>query len=183
MINGDQATHRNAVVSLPRLGHNARLALNPAYHRSSRRRWSLCAAVAFAAACLSACGQPVNDEAGVRAALESFYAAMKAGDATAAMALIAQDALFVEGGRLETRDESEKNHLPADIGFEKQVSGKRGPLRITFNGDTAWVIATTDYDGTFEGAPVSFTSAQLAVLTRESGSWKIRSIHWSSLRR
>jgi ketosteroid isomerase-like protein len=99
------------------------------------------------------------------------------------MALIAQDALFVEGGRLETRDQYEKNHLPADIGFEKQVSGKRGPLRITFNGDTAWVIATTDYDGTFEGAPVSFTSAQLAVLTRDSGSWKIRSIHWSSLRR
>ena len=156
------------------------MAMHPYFHLSMRCR---CVAVALAAACLSACGQPVNDEAGVRTALESFYAAMKAGDTAAAMGLIAEDAVFIEGGRLETRGEYEKNHLPADIGFEKQVSGKRGPLEITFKDDTAWVIATTDYDGTFEGAPVSFTSAQLAVLTRESGNWSIRSIHWSSRRR
>ncbi len=155
------------------------MALNPAVHPSMRSR---CVAVALAATCLSACGQ-VTDEAAVRTALESFYAAMKAGDTAAAMALIAEDAVFVEGGKLETRGEYEKDHLPADIGFEKQVSGKRGPLRITFKDDTAWVIATTDYDGTFDGAPVSFTSAQLAVLTRESGDWRIRSIHWSSRRR
>jgi ketosteroid isomerase-like protein len=154
--------------------------INPQVPSSLR---SLYVVVTFAAVCLSACGQPVNDEAGVRTALESFYAAMKAGDTAAAMALIAEDAVFAEGGRLETRAEYEKNHLPADIGFEKEVSGKRGPLKITFKGDAAWVIATTDYDGTFEGAPVSFTSAQLAVLTRESGNWKIRSIHWSSRRR
>lgn len=154
--------------------------MNPYFRLSMRWR---CVAVALAAACLSACGQPVNDEAGVRTALESFYAAMKAGDTAAAMALIADDAVFVEGGRLETRAEYEKNHLPADIGFEKQVSGKRGPLKLTFKDDTAWVIASTDYDGTFDGAPVSFTSAQLAVLTRESGNWSIRSIHWSSRRR
>ena len=144
--------------------------------------WPL-SVLALAAALLSACGSPANEEAAVRTALESFYAAMKAGDTAAAMALIAPDALFLEGGRLETREQYQKNHLPADIGFEKQVSGKRGPLTITVNGDTAWVIATTDYDGTFEGAPVSFTSAQLAVLTRASGAWLIRSVHWSSLRR
>ena len=140
-------------------------------------------AVVLAATCLSACGRPEPDEAGVRTAFESFYAAMKAGDTASAMALVADDAVFLEGGRLETRAEYEKNHLPADIGFEKQVSGKRGPLKITFKDDAAWVIATTDYDGTFDGAPVSFTSAQLAVFTRESGSWRIRSIHWSALRR
>jgi ketosteroid isomerase-like protein len=150
---------------------------------ASTRRCSLSAVLLLATLCLPACSQPANDEAGVRTALESFYGAMKTGDTATAMALIAPDALFLEGGRLETRDEYEKNHLPADIGFEKQVSGTRGPLKITFNGDTAWVIATTDYDGTFDGAPVSFTSAQLALLTRESGTWKIRSIHWSSRRR
>ena len=51
------------------------------------------------------------------------------------------------------------------------------------NGDTAWVIATTDYDGTVDGAPVNFVSAQLAVLTRTNGEWQVRSIHWSSRRR
>ena len=134
---------------------------------------------------LAACGRQdtAKDEADVRTTLESFYAAMKNAENATAMALIAEDALFVEGGRLETREEYEKNHLPADISFEKQVTGKRGPWRITFRDDTAWAIATTDYDGIFDGAPVAFTSAQLAVLTREDAGWRIRSIHWSSRRR
>jgi ketosteroid isomerase-like protein len=119
----------------------------------------------------------------VTAVLESFYGAMGKGDTAAAMSLIAPDALFVESGRLETRAEYEANHLPLDINFERQVKGVRGPMRVTFEDDAAWVIVTTDYDGTFDGGPVSFTSAQLAVLTRETGPWRIRSIHWSSRRR
>jgi hypothetical protein len=54
---------------------------------------------------------------------------------------------------------------------------------VKFEGDTAWGIATTEFDGTFEGSPVNFVSAQLAVLTRQEGTWRIRSIHWSSRRR
>ena len=98
-------------------------------------------------------------------------------------AALAPDALFIEGGRLETRAEYESNHLPADIEFERAVNGKRSPLRITFNSDTAWVIATTEFEGTFENAPVNFVSAQLMVLTRDNGPWTIRTIHWSSYRR
>ena len=112
--------------------------------------------------------------------LESFYGAIKRGDAKAAMSVIADDAMFIESGRLETRAQYETNHLPADIDFEKQVTGKRDPLRITFKDDSAWVIATTTYDGKFEGAPVQFVSAQLMVLTKDADTWKIRSIHWSS---
>jgi ketosteroid isomerase-like protein len=135
--------------------------------------------------CLLGCGSPSASqaEADVTGVIESFYGAMKRGDAAAAMALIAPDAVFVESGKLETRDEYEKNHLPADIGFEKQVSGKRSPVKVTVKGDTAWLIATTEYAGTFDGQDVDFVSAQLAVLSLESGAWRIRSIHWSSRRR
>src|SRR5688572_12600641 len=148
-------------------------------------RPSFYVAAALVLVSLSACaGQDTaKDEADVRTTLESFYGAMKNADNAKAMALIADGAMFVEGGRLETRDEYEKNHLPADISFEKQVTGKRGPWSISFRDDTAWAIATTDYDGIFDGAPVNFTSAQLAVLTREDAGWRIRSIHWSSRRR
>lgn len=136
------------------------------------------------AACLtlSACAAtpaPAN-ESDVTAVLESFYGAMKKGDAPAAMKTIAPDAVFVESGKLETRAEYEANHLPADIEFEAQVTGKRSPWRVRIVGDTAWVIATTDYDGTFDGRPVKFVSGQLAVLTRADGQWSIQSIHWSS---
>jgi len=119
-------------------------------------------------------------EAEVTSALESFYGAMKRGDAAAAMAQIALDAVFIESGRLETRAEYEANHLPNDIAFEKQVTGQRGPWRVTMEGDTAWAIVSTEYDGTFDGVPLSFVSSQLAVMTRDDGSWRIRSIHWSS---
>ena len=114
--------------------------------------------------------------------MESFYSAVKRGDAMAAMSHIAEDAVFLESGRLETRAEYEANHLPADIAFEKQVDGRRGPWRVTIDRNTAWAIATTEYNGTFDGSPVNFISAQLAVLTQLDGRWLIRSIHWSSRR-
>ena len=145
---------------------------------SLRRCAALVALLVWLPACQST--PPAHNDAEVAAVLEAFYGAIKRGDAKAAMSVIAPDALFIESGRLETRAQYEENHLPADIDFEKQVTGKRDPLRITFKDDAAWVIATTTYDGTFEGAPVQFVSAQLMVLTKETDGWKIRSIHWSS---
>jgi ketosteroid isomerase-like protein len=131
---------------------------------------------------LDACTQKrdaATDEADVKAAIESFYAAMKKGDSTAAMAMIAPDAAFVESGRRETRQQYEESHLPADIDFEKDNTGTRGPWTIHVNGDTAWGIASTTYDG----ATPPFVSTQLAVVTRgDDGKWLIRSIHWSSMR-
>ena len=129
-------------------------------------------------ACSSA--PPVHSESEVSAVFESFYSAIKKGDPKAAMSVIAPDAMFVESGKLETRAEYEKNHLPLDIDFERQITGKRGPLRITFAGDTAWIIATTEYEGKIEGGFVSFASSQLMVLTKDAEAWRIRSIHWSS---
>lgn len=139
----------------------------------------LTASLVLVAGCTTATAPPPN-ESEVTSVVEAFYAAIKKGDAAAAMSVIAPDAVFLEGGKLETREQYETNHLPADIDFETQVSGKRGPMRVTFDGNTAWVIALTDYDGKFQGSPVSFVSAQLVVLTREAGRWSIRTIHWSS---
>ena len=133
-------------------------------------------AVALAASCTSTTSK-ATDEADVKAAIESFYAAMKTGDTTAAMAMLAPDAMFVESGRLETRQQYEENHLPSDIDFEKDHTGTRGPWNIKVNGDTAWGIASTEYK------EAGFVSMQLAVVSRgEDGKWLIRSIHWSSMR-
>ena len=147
------------------------------------RALSLGVVVMVLSALSAACGAAPASEDEVVAPLQAFYAAMKTGDKAAAMAQIAPDAVFVESGKLETRTEYEMNHLPADIDFEKQITGKRSPWQVKTQGDTAWVIATTEYDGTVDGAPVDFVSAQLAVLTSANGEWKIRSIHWSSRRR
>lgn len=150
--------------------------------RARRLRYGAPTAILLLLSACTPAPAPPN-ESEVTSVLESFYAAMKAGDTAGAMRLIAPDAVFLESGRLETRAEYEANHLPADIEFESQVTGKRGPVQVTFHGDTAWAIATTEYEGTFQGSPVNFVSAQLMVLTRDSGDWRIRTIHWSSRRR
>ncbi len=115
--------------------------------------------------------------------VDAFYGGMKKGDKAAVMSTLAPDALFVEGGTLETRAEYEANHLPTDIEFESQVTGTRGPVKVTFHDNTAWMVTTTEYRGTFNGNPVAFAGAQLMVLTRDgAGAWLIRSAHWSSRR-
>jgi len=125
---------------------------------------------------------PAEDTAAVEAVVNAFYGAMKAADKAAAMALIAEDAMFVEGGRIETREQYEANHLPADVEFEQAVAGNRTSTKVTIDRDAAWVIATTEYHGKCENEPVNFVSAQLMLLTRQGSNWRIRSIHWSSRR-
>src|SRR5688500_6757052 len=69
--------------------------------------------------------QPAADEAAVRAVVARFHNAVTSGDAASAMTIVADDALFLEAGGVETRSEYEKNHLPGDIEFEKSVGVKR----------------------------------------------------------
>ena len=135
----------------------------------------------FVSACSSV--PPPATEADVMQVVDAFYGGMKKGDKAAVMSTLAPDALFGEMGSLETRAEYEANHLPADIEFESQVTGTRGPVKVTLNDNTAWMVTTTEYRGTFNGNPVAFAGAQLMVLTRDdAGPWLIRSAHWSSRR-
>ena len=126
---------------------------------------------------------PANDEASVAAAVKAFHSAFASGNAGDVMRFIAEDALMMEGGNIETRDQYEKSHLPADIAFEKEVSAKRTPVRVVVRGDTAWVTTSADFVGTFQGKPVDFQGLELMVLSREPAGWRIRAIHWSSRNR
>lgn len=120
-----------------------------------------------------------NDSAAVSAVVSAFHAGLRSGNAAAVMQLIADDALFLESGGVETRAEYEKNHLPADIEFEKVVSGKRSPIRVVVNGNSAWASSTSEYSGTFQGRAIDSLGAELMVLTREPAGWRIRAVHWS----
>lgn len=119
------------------------------------------------------------DMAAVTAAVNAFHAGLKSGDRAAVMQLIAGDALFFEAGGVETRAEYEKNHLPADIEFEKAVTSVRSPIRVVVNGSTAWASSTSEFVGTFNGRAVDSIGAELMVLSREPAGWRIRAVHWS----
>lgn len=125
--------------------------------------------------------QPAGtDSAAVVAVVDGFHAALASGDQASALRLIADDAVFLEAGGVESRSEYVTNHLPADIEFEKGVSTKRSPIRVVVRGDAAWATSTSETTGSFQGRAVDFIGAELMVLSREPAGWRIRTIHWSS---
>src|SRR5688572_28174002 len=84
--------------------------------------------LAFLSMCAAVPAAQTNDRTDVAAVVDGFYGAMKRGDVAGVMRTVAPDAVFLEGGKLETRAEYETGHLPGDIDFERVVNSKRGPL-------------------------------------------------------
>jgi uncharacterized protein (TIGR02246 family) len=121
-----------------------------------------------------------QDSAAVAAVVERFHHALAEGDSVAALGLLAEDAVIVESGGIESRQEYRSHHLPADIAFVRRVKGTRSPVRVKVRGDVAWATATSTARGTYRGRAVSSAGAELMVLTRAGAGWKISAIHWSS---
>lgn len=121
-----------------------------------------------------------NDSSAVAMVVEQFSAALASGDSAAALALLADDAVILEGGGVESRAEYRSHHLPADIGFSRAISSRRGPLTVRVVGDVAWASRTSTAEGSYRGRAVNSAVAELIVLTRQGGGWIIRAIHWSS---
>jgi len=124
--------------------------------------------------------QAGTDSAAVVAVVERFHAALAAGDSAAALRLLSPDLLVLESGAIETLAEYRAQHLPADIAFARAVASTRRILSVSVRGDAAWLVATSTAAGTFRDRPVNSSGAELVVLSRESGGWRIRAIHWSS---
>jgi len=121
-----------------------------------------------------------QDATAVIALVERYHRALAEGDAAAALSLLANDAMILESGEVETRDEYRSHHLSADIQFARVVQSIRGPVRVVLRGDVAWAISTSQTRGEYRGRAIDSQGAELMVLTREGSSWKIRAIHWSS---
>ena len=120
------------------------------------------------------------DSAAVIAAVERYHRALAEGDTAAALSLLANDAMVLESGEVETGDEYRSHHLPADIQFARTIPSVRGPVRVVLRGDVAWAISTSRTRGEYRGRSIDAQGAELMVLTREGSGWMIRAIHWSS---
>jgi len=122
----------------------------------------------------------VSDSQDVADVVARFHAALAAGDSVAALALLSDDVTILESGGVESRAEYRSHHLPGDMAFARAIPGKRSGLSVRLRGDVAWVTSTSVTEGEFRGRKVNSTGAELAILTREPGGWRIRAIHWSS---
>lgn len=121
-----------------------------------------------------------TDSAAVVTVVERYHRALADGDTVAALALLATDAIILESGDVETRDEYRSRHLAADIVFARAVPSTRGTVRVTIQSDVAWAISTSRTQGTYRGRAIDSQGAELMVVTREQAAWKIRAVHWSS---
>ncbi len=121
-----------------------------------------------------------GDSAAVAATVARFHDALHAGDSTAVLGLLADDAVILESGGIETRQEYRGHHLPGDIALLKAVRSEPGKLRVRVEGDAAWAASTSVMKGHYRGKALDIASAELMVLTRAPAGWRIRAIHWSS---
>ena len=124
-----------------------------------------------------------GDSSDVVAVVSKYHEALAAGDSAAALELLTDDVVILESGGIETLAEYRSHHLPGDIGFAKAIKSVRGPVHVRIRGDVAWTSATSTTQGEMNGRAINSTGAELMVLVRSGGTWKISAIHWSSRNR
>ncbi|HVF40072.1 MAG TPA: nuclear transport factor 2 family protein [Gemmatimonadaceae bacterium] len=123
------------------------------------------------------------DSIAVADVVNRFHRALSAGDSSAALSLLAVDAVVLESGGMESRSEYRSHHLPSDMKFAQAVKSVRAPLKVVVEGGTAWTVSTSTTQGQFNTRAINSVGAESMVLSKTSTGWKIRSIHWSSRNR
>ena len=150
------------------------------YNRTMR---VLCAVfIVTMAGCNGVYGQQ-NTEDQVMMVVEAFHAALVAGDSTTALGHLDDDVIILESGGVENKEHYRSGHLAGDMRFAKAVQRKRGEMKVSIIGDVAWTHSTSVTQGQMGDREINSQGAELMVLAREDGIWKIKAIHWSSRRR
>jgi ketosteroid isomerase-like protein len=124
-------------------------------------------------------GSAQQEHDAVRQALTDFHAALAAGDSVTALAQLAPDARIIEGGGVQTREEYRSHHLPGDMAFAAAVTRERSDISVDIRGNMAWAYSTSRTKGEIRGRKIDSRGAELAVLVKIGGVWKIVAIQWS----
>jgi ketosteroid isomerase-like protein len=125
-------------------------------------------------------GPAAPDATAITSTAEGFHQALAVGKPEEVMALLQPDALIIEGGTVQTRDEYQREHLAEDIAYARAVPSTPRDVVIRQEGGAAWVTSTFSVTGKFHDKPVDSLAAETMVLTRTPTGWRIRTIHWSS---
>lgn len=120
------------------------------------------------------------DAAAIKQTAEEFHQALAAGKPDRVIELLQSDALIVEGGHVQTRDEYQREHLAADIAYAAAVPGKQLSALVRQEGDVAWVTSTFKVNGQYKNKEINELAAETMILTKTPAGWRIRAIHWSS---
>jgi len=114
--------------------------------------------------------------------VKTFHHALQIGDSKTARALLADDVLIFEGGRVErAADEYANHHMKADIKFLKHLKISAIEHQVKVFGDTAVSMYRAKSVGSYKDKKVDMQSMETIFLTKQpDGLWKINNIHWSN---
>jgi ketosteroid isomerase-like protein len=90
---------------------------------------------------------------------------------------------ILESGGVEDKSHYRSGHLAGDMRFAQAVPRQRGEITVTVRGDVAWAHSTSVTEGRMGEREINSQGAELVVLAREGGTWRIQAIHWSSRQR
>ncbi|MDO9588147.1 MAG: nuclear transport factor 2 family protein [Brevundimonas sp.] len=126
-------------------------------------------------------GSVAPEAADAATVIDAFHAALKAGDTTAALALMAADVMIYEqGGAERSRDEYASHHLGSDAAFAAASEAAVARRSGWADGDVAWITSEGRTTGQFNGRAVDRLTTETMVLKRHAEGWRIHHIHWSS---
>lgn len=132
----------------------------------------------FSGAIFSYGQQPSQEE--VTKTLNAFHQAIVDNDSQAAQKLLSESAKILESGNIETKEEYLSHHFHSDGKFLSSMKREIESRNVSIDGNTAWVSTQTHTWGTYNERKLDLSSLELAVLTKENGTWKIAALHWSS---
>lgn len=121
-----------------------------------------------------------SDEGAVMAVVDAYHTALASGDSTTALSLLADDVTILESGGVEDKEHYRSGHLAGDMRFAAAVPRERSDITVTVAGDVAWAWSTSTTQGRMGDREINSRGAELMVLSRAGGEWRIRAIHWSS---
>jgi len=116
----------------------------------------------------------------VVAVVDAFHAALAVGDSTTALSLLTENVVILENGSTEDKTHYRSGHLSGDIRFAQAVPRQRSEIEARIVGEVAWAHSTSISQGQMGERTIDSQGAELMVLVRETGVWKINAIHWSS---
>jgi len=120
------------------------------------------------------------DSLAVADVVEQFRAALVAADSAVVADLLTAEALILESGGQETKEEYLSHHFHSDAAFLGATTREPATSQLRLAGDAAWVASISRIHGTFRDRDIDLNSAELMVLQRTPEGWRIAAIHWSS---
>ena len=113
-------------------------------------------------------------------ALDAFHHALEEGNGPAALEWLAEDAVILEGGVAQSKEEYAGHHLGSDMAFLRAMRSTRLSREIREANGVVTVMTRTRLQGMFKERQIDIVSSETAVVNRTDAGWRILHLHWSN---